>query len=186
MKTYRIKLKSNSPIQFSRYHETPKLEKESNDDYERRTWINKAHFNDEGHVIIPAIFFKNALMNVAKYLSIQIPGKGKSTYTKHFEAGIMILDALDTKKTKDDLQMYTVFGSSQGVRGKGPRVAKKFPTLLEWKGTIEVLVLDQTITKDVLATHITSCGKFEGIGTWRPRNGGSYGRFDVEEIKELK
>lgn len=185
MKTYRAKLVSNSPIQFSRYHNTPKLDKESNDDYEVRTWINKAHFDDKGNVLIPAIFFKNALAEVAKYLSIQIPGKGKNTYTKHFEAGLMILEPLITGKTKEDIEMFSVFGSSQGMRGKGARVLKFFPTLREWSGTFDIMVLDETITKDVLSEHIINCGKFQGFGTWRPRNGGTYGRFELKELKSI-
>jgi hypothetical protein len=45
--------------------------------------------------------FKNCLAEIAKYLSLQIPGKGKTTYTKHFEAGVMVLDGLALPERKD-------------------------------------------------------------------------------------
>ena len=38
---------------------------------------------EEGEIVIPAMAFKQALDGVAKRLGDQIPGKGKSTYTKH-------------------------------------------------------------------------------------------------------
>ena len=179
MNIVKINLKSASPIQFSRHHQTPKLEKENDEDFEKRTWLNKAHINEDGRVIIPASFFKNSLSEIAKYLSVKIPGKGKSTYTKHFEAGVMVLDPLLTNRMKTDLTPREVFGSSQGVRGAGKRVLKIFPTLESWEGSINYIILDETITEDILLEHVIECGKFQGLGTWRPRNGGTYGRFDV-------
>lgn len=66
-----------------------KRPKETADAFEARTWHYRIHQDDEG-VIIPAMCFKNCLSEAAKFLSIQIPGKGKSTYTKHFEAGVLV------------------------------------------------------------------------------------------------
>ena len=41
-----------------------------------------------GVVFIPPNSLKNCLSEAAKFLSISVPGKGKATYTKNFEAGI--------------------------------------------------------------------------------------------------
>lgn len=186
MKTYEIYLKSTAPIQFSRYHDIERLDRESYEAYEERTWREKAHFNDEGYVIIPGTFLKNALSEVAKYLSMQIPGKGKQTFTKHFEAGVLIIDPIILGIKKEGLICSKVFVPSDGKKGAGKRVWKKFPTLMSWEGSTNFIILDEIITKEVLTEHIIQCGRFQGLGTWRPRNGGLYGRFDVLKVTEVK
>lgn len=82
MKTAVCKLVSVSPYSQSRHYTTEKLPKESARDYEARTWRDRAHINEDGFVFIPPMAFKNCLSEIAKYLSEQIPGKGKATYTK--------------------------------------------------------------------------------------------------------
>jgi hypothetical protein len=42
--------------------------------------------------------------------------------------------------------------------------------------------LDETITRDVLERHLIDAGNFIGIGRWRPRMNGLYGRFNAEII----
>ena len=54
MKQCRVKLKSVSPMRQARYHNTPKEEKETHEDYEKRTWVNRLHVDDKDHVFIPS------------------------------------------------------------------------------------------------------------------------------------
>ena len=42
----------------------------------------------------------------------------------------------------------------------------------------------ETITLSVFRKHLEEAGKFIGIGRFRPRNNGFYGRFEVKEIHE--
>jgi len=183
MKKAIVKLKSMSPYSQSKHYEVDKLEKESNADYEKRTWRNRCHTDKDGSVFIPPMAFKNCIAEAAKYLSIGIPGKGKSTYTKHFEAGVMVTDPLFIGLNVEDVQGETLFVPSDGRRGGSKRVSKWFPTIAEWNGTVEFLILDETITEDVFAEVIDQAGKFIGVGRFRPRNNGYYGRFTVESIK---
>ena len=44
-------------------------------------------------------------------------------------------------------------------------------------------ILDDTITEDVFKEHLEEAGKFIGIGRFRPRNNGFYGRFAVDKIE---
>jgi hypothetical protein len=78
-------LESISPYSQSRFHNVPREDKETADDHERRTWRERLHVNKDGFVFIPPMSFKNMLSEAAKYLSMQVPGKGKSTYTNLFE-----------------------------------------------------------------------------------------------------
>jgi hypothetical protein len=43
-------------------------------------------------------------------------------------------------------------------------------------------VLDETVTEEVFRNVLEQAGAFIGIGRFRPRNNGFYGRFKVEAI----
>jgi hypothetical protein len=175
-------LESVSPYSQSRFHNEPKLEKETHDDYEKRTWIKRLHVNDDGYVFIPPMSFKNCLSECAKYLSVQIPGKGKATYTKHFEAGVMVTDPLDLSVKPDDVNGEWLHVPSDGRRGGTKRVMKCFPQIPKWSGDVVFYIFDDTITGDVFKYHLDQAGKFIGIGRFRPRNNGFYGRFKVLDV----
>ena len=168
----------------SRPHDTPKLSKELAKDYETRTWKERVHADKDGNVFIPAMAFKNCIAECAKYMSIQIPGKGKSTYTKHFEAGVMVLDNIDLNIHKDDIESEWVFVPVDGRKGCGSRVWKNFPYINPgWTATVKFYILDETITEDVFRDHLTQAGNFIGLGRFRPRNGGMHGRFTIDDVK---
>lgn len=176
-------LKSNSPYGQSKHYKTPKLEKEGADAYEKRTWRGRMHTTAEGNVFIPPMAFKNCLSEAAKFLSIQIPGKGKSTYTKHFEAGVLVMDPLVLPIKANDVKPVCLFVPADGRRGAGKRVEKYFPVIQEWGGNVTFYIVDETITESVFRTHLEEAGKFIGVGFFRPRNNGYYGRFSVESVK---
>jgi hypothetical protein len=175
-------LRSVSPYSQSRFHNEPKKEKEANDDYEKRTWPSRMHVNESGKVFIPPMAFKNCLSECAKYISMQIPGKGKATYTKHFEAGVMVTDPLILDLSPDDVKGEWLHVPSDGMRGGKKRVMKCFPHISQWSGDVSFYIFDETITESVFKYHLEQAGKFIGIGRFRPRNNGYYGRFDVVEM----
>ena len=178
-----IELTSNSPLSFGRYHATPKEGKEKPEDYEKRTWKEKAHFDKNDECYIPLTALKNCLSEAAKYLSIQIQGKGKATYTKHFEAGIMVEQNIKLGVKKEDLEQEVVFVPADGKRGGTTRVLKYFPRIDSWKGKTTVRILDDLITKDIFEQHLREAGIFIGLGRFRPRNNGYFGRFSAKITK---
>lgn len=183
MKIATATLKSISPYSQSRYHSTEKLPKELPKDWEARTWRNRLNTDEHGEVFIPPMAFKNCLSEAARYLGIQIPGKGKSTYTKHFEAGVMVIDGLKLGVNKADVKGEWLYVPSDGRRGGPKRVERCFPVIHQWGGEVTFMVLDETITQDVFQQHLQQAGSFIGIGRFRPRNNGFYGRFSVESVK---
>jgi hypothetical protein len=185
MKKYRATIRGISPYSQSRYHGEPELEKEGKDDYERRTWRKRMHVDERGHVFIPPMAFKNCLSESAKFLSLQIKGKGKATYTKHFEAGVMVIDSVTLPIKADEVPGEELFVPSDGKRGGGSRVKRTFPRIDKWGGEFDIYVTDETITKDVLHKHLVEAGSLIGIGRFRPRNNGFYGRFAVDGLEEV-
>lgn len=183
MKTAIATIESVSPYSQSKYYKTTELEKEKKSDYEARTWRDRMHSTEDGHVFIPPMAFKNCLSDAAKYLGMQIPGKGKSTYTKHIEAGVLVVDPLVLPIKKEDVPGEWLFVPSDGKRGGGTRVERCFPLIQQWAGDVTFLVLDETVTRDVFEHHLQQAGAFIGIGRFRPRNNGYYGRFKVTKLQ---
>jgi hypothetical protein len=128
------------------------------------------------------MMLKNALSEAAKFLGRQIPGKGKATYTKHFEAGVMCVDPLVLNVLAKDVQGETLFVPADGVRGSGKRVWKTFPFIPEWSAQGRAVILDDLITEEVFKLHLEEAGKFIGVGRFRPRQNGWYGRFRVSKF----
>ena len=184
LKTAVATLESISPYSQTRYytHDITKEPKETSADYEERTWRHRTHINEDGYIYIPPMAFKNCLSEVAKFLSIQIPGKGKATYTKHFEAGLLVMEPLVLPIKREDVAGQWIFVPSDGRRGSGSRVMKCFPVIPEWTGDVRFYILDDTITKEVFEQHLKEAGNFIGIGYFRPRNNGFWGRFRVKSI----
>ena len=177
------KLKSRSPYSQSRFHNTDKKNKENHADYEERTWREKVSVDDNDNVIITPLAFANSLKEAAKYLSLQIPGKGKSLYTKHFEAGVMVSEPLTLPVKKNETKEEWVHVPSDGKRGGTTRVSKCFPRIDNWEGTVKYYIFDDIITEEVFEQVLRGSGQFIGIGRFRPKNWGYYGQFAVEDIK---
>lgn len=185
MKRFVADLESTSPYSQSRFYEVPKLEREQPADYEERTWRERLHVDKNGEVYIPPMAFKNCLSDAAKYMSVQIPGKGKATYTKHIEAGVIVVQRTPIGIHKEQVRGEWLHLPSDGKRGGSKRVKKCMPIIDEWKAAVEFLICDEIITKEVFERHIKAAGDFIGIGRFRPRNNGYYGRFIVNSVEEL-
>jgi hypothetical protein len=216
MQTIHATLRSLSPYSQSRPHCEPKLAKELPDSHEARTWHHRLHVKD-GQVVMPSNSIRNALAEAAKYLSIQIPGKGKATYTKHFESGVLVtqdaplfthsgspiippselgLRRVLCKSPQSPIEdeeavsylppVNEAFGDwvyvpSDGIRGSGKRVWKCYPVMSEWQASFEFLIVDEMITKDVFMKVLKEAGVLIGLGRFRVRNCGTYGRFEILE-----
>ena len=184
MKTATVTLKSLTPYNQSRQHFEPKADdgKEAHDDYEKRTWKSKAHYDQNDIAFIPPMAFKGALAKAASMLSIPIKGKGKSLYNKHFVSGVMVSDALTLGVKKDEVQPQCLSCDPQGRTG-GRGGMRAFPHFEKWGGTIDYVILDDTITKEVFERVLKESGNFVGIGQFRPEKGGYFGRFEIVEIE---
>lgn len=177
-----VQLKSVSPYSQSRKIQSERMDRETADDFEKRTWRERIHADADGMVFIPPMAFKNCISECAKFRSEQIPGKGKSTYTKHFEAGILVMDPLYIGVRAEDMQGEWLYVPSDGRRGGAKRVNRCFPFVPKWEGSVTFHILDDAITKDVFERHIVEAGRFIGLGRFRPRNNGYYGRFEVVSL----
>ena len=193
--------KATTKIQFltpycqSRYHQEPKLNKELSDDYEKRTWRSRLHLYSEdshfgidkdlmGTVFIPGMAFANCVKEAAKFLGTQIPGKGKSTWTKHFEAGVSVVDDVPTGLHPSKAIEKPMFVPSNGVKGAGTRVMKSYPILTPPLSVdVSFQISDDMITPEVFVHHLQQAGQLIGVGSFRVRNSGVFGKFHVVSME---
>src|SRR5437660_10988105 len=89
MRTFTAVLESESPYSQSRRHDAPKLDKESADDYDQRTWREHCTTNDAGIVCIPAMACKKAIDTTAGKLGEKVPGKRGRTWAGYFRGGLI-------------------------------------------------------------------------------------------------
>src|SRR3990167_2333391 len=120
---------------------------EIHDDSERRVWKAKMHTTEgldigpngeitvKGQVFIQPMSLKQALDSAAKYLGLQVPGRGKSTYTKHFTSGVICAAPIVLNVNAADVQGGWILANADGVRGSGKRVPRCFPDVPKgWRG----------------------------------------------------
>ena len=185
MLTISVKLTGVAPYSYSAPIQSKKNTGETGDAFEDRTWRERIHKDADGMAFIPPQAIKNCLSDVAKFLSESVPGKGKATYTKHFDAGIMVIDPLPLGVKAADIPGERLFVPGDGRRGGGKRVWKTFPILTKWSATATIYVLDPVLIDkpEKIEEYLGHAGKFIGLGRFRPRNNGFYGRFEVSEFK---
>lgn len=179
MKTCTVTFTGQAPYSASRAHQAEKLPKETASAYEDRTWRNKAHIEHD-MVVIPPMAFKIGLDRAAKMLGRQIPGKGKSTYTKFFESGVIVTAPVPIAPASA-IECEKVHANADGVRGSGKRVWRSFPRIDQWRGSVEFHIIADEVTPEVFEETIRYAGLAVGVGRFRPERGGYFGRFAVEQ-----
>lgn len=183
-----VTLTGFAPLSQSRKYDddVPALEGEQKGDYDARTWRNHLHVEErEGRrtVVLPAHGIMQAVTAAARYSSKQIQGQGKKTWTAKFAAGIMLLENPSLNLDPDTVPGITISADSNGKRGSGSRVPRRFPQIPQWQTTFDVWILDPIITKDIFREMVELAGMFVGIGRFRPANGGTNGRFKLTDLQ---
>lgn len=174
-----------SPLSQSRQHDAPMLDREDRGDYDKRTWrekLNVQTIDGRKTVVIPAHGLHQCIASAAQYSKRQIPGHGKSTWTKHFTSGISIPEDAPLGVDPADVQCVVISANVDGKRGSGKRVTRRFPIIPEWSTTFEVWILDPIITEEVFREMVDIAGMFIGLGRFRPQNGGTNGRFKLANL----
>lgn len=179
-----------SPFSQSRPLAEKKAKDESDEAFEQRVWRDRLHVNAAGQVIVPCMMLKATLAATAQYRSERIAGKGQQTYTKHVLAGLLCLFDLPIigpsgqPLMKDDVEGERLFLNADGKRGGGVRVWRIYPCIPEgWRASAKAYMTDGLVSPAKLEEYAKDAGLMIGFGRFRPRNGGFYGRFRVENFR---
>lgn len=182
-----VSIRGAAPLSQSHQHDEPRLEGESAEAYDIRTWRSKLNtevVDGKETVVIPAFGLQTALADAAKYSKRQIPGQGKATWTAKFRSGVSVIAPVTLDIDPATVKPIAVSVNADGIRGSGKRVTRRFPQVPPgWEATFEVIVLDPIITEEIFREMLELAGLFIGVGQFRPQNGGTNGRFVVTSIK---
>jgi len=177
-------LQGAGTISFSRKidKEFPRDTEEEWDDWERRVWRERAHQDEQGNIVIPQTALHKALAATCVYLALKWKNQG---YKKFFQAGLMFTQPLRVNAHRDDLRPFWLSVSATGDKsGSGGRVVDRcYPELREWEASGTCVVTEPKVTEDIFEMVLRKCGLFNGLGRWRPANGGQNGRWVVKSIQ---
>lgn len=183
-KQLRVKFKSLGPVLFCQAVHDEK-QGETPEEWEKRTWKKRAHYNDKGFVIIPGYLIKSTLEPAAKLLGKRVGGgkMGKSLF--HYLRLVRVDGDIVTNITERTLEGNTAFVSANG-KLDGGKVMRTYPKVNKWEGELLLAYQDLggILNEDIILEHLQVAGSCVGIGHWRPGapSCGSYGRFSVEKI----
>jgi len=183
MKEITIHIESAAPYSQSRFHNTPRLEQESHEAYEERTWREKGHYDKDGIMYLPPMALKACIDTAVKFRKRKGPSGGASTWTKNFVSGIMFMEPILLGVHKDDVESWGGMQNADGKVGSGTRVFRIFPEVLQWKASTNVTIFDPAITEKIFTEVLEDAGRFIGVGRFRPQNRGFYGRFEIDKIE---
>jgi len=191
VRTVVVKLRGITPLQQCKEYAsyTPKKGSETPQAFEKRTWKERVHKDDDGNILLPHGAFKHAIVAGAKFSGKKVPGRGNTQYAKFFQSAVAVdvNEPILTGNTTKDIVETAVFCTADGTRDGGSkgkkRVWKYFPTFMKWECEVTLLVMTEIITEEIFEETLIDTGRYIGVGTWRPENGGSNGRFVVESLK---
>lgn len=142
--------------------------------------FEKALYKDDKGVYFPSKWFHMCLVNAGKAFAVK--GKGKATYSKlmgsHIQIGPEKIRISNEKWEKD----------KQVVRNKataGRTIACR-PRFDKWECKVTVNIGDDSIDPGIIRDILSYGGQYVGVGAYRPEKKGSYGKFEVTNMKEVK
>jgi hypothetical protein len=174
----KVHMKSLSKYRACRDHRIPKNPKESVDAYRERTWPELAHYDAKGYVVIPAVAFRKAVLNLACLEKERVPEKGRQEWGTRFRTGIQVADDLKLPVKRDQLKNETF----PMARKDGASVIVSFPVVNEWEGCVEFYINDSTISNEIFERYVREAGLRIGVGQGRVENGGDNGRWEVKKV----
>lgn len=183
MRTCKVYLESVSPYSQSAMHDTPKLDRESYEDYDNRTWLDHCTTDKDGVVHIPGMAFKQAIDTAAFKLGIKIPGRRGATFKSFFASGFLCNGDVSIAIHKSKAIKVTINANATGERGSGKRVKRSFPVFPKWKAVAEFTIVDDIITPEIFEQHVKASGAVVGIGRFRAEKGGTNGRFRATKFE---
>jgi hypothetical protein len=184
MKKAIVTLKAVTPYSPSRHYsaEIAELKGESKDQYDERTWRHHAHVNRKGLVIIPGECFAWCVKAMSKRRSDKIPGKRGQTFTKVFDS-VEVVGEIETGLKLEQLECEGFLANSDGVRGSGKRVYRRFPIIRSWQGRLTAIMWDDQMTEEIFSETVKDAGLLIGVGRRRPENKGFFGRYAVTKVE---
>jgi hypothetical protein len=92
---------------------------------------------------------------------------------------------IDTCIKVDECECEGFLANSDGVRGSGKRVYRRFPIVRSWSGKLVFLLWDDQMPEQIFVDTLKDAGLLIGVGRRRPENKGFFGRFVLNSYEWL-
>ena len=174
-----VKVEGVSPLLMNRF-----LDKSIDTKSKKRTGamieldiLDKLYIYD-GKPHIPAVYFRNSLVEASK--QFKITGKGKSTYSKLVGATVDVSPEMIL--IKGDYIPFRIAAVNPSTKG---RMMVNRPRFNKWEVEFEIILNDESVPIDVINEILEQSGRYVGIGDWRPQKKGMFGKFMITSFKEV-
>jgi len=128
---------------------------------------SKLHFTEEGNIGFPASGFAKGMIEVAPYLGL---------YKKDVRGSVRVLGNIIPIDFKERV-VNVSWGRQSGISKAPMKIVR--PEFREWKCELDLVVNTGVISIEQVINLINWAGFQQGLGSWRPEKGGSYGQYEV-------
>jgi hypothetical protein len=156
----------------------------SSDPKKRAGAVKKGDINNKLYIFddkyyIPAVYFRNTLINSAKQFKIQ--GKGKSTYSKLIGSVVDVNPEM-ILLSHQDFEEFSIAAVNPMTKG---RIMVTRPRFNLWGCEFVIRINDDGVPVHVINEILSYAGRYVGVGDWRPEKKGMFGKFIVTSFKEV-
>jgi len=183
MEKIEIEIKGETPYLMHAFPMTKADEKETKrpgiSDYTKEVEESLYRLPD-GKIYVPSTQIQGSLIEAGK--NFQIPGKKKSTYSGLI-GGLLIItpDAIIINP-----QEFVIDRRSVVVPATRGRVIRERPKFNNWSLKFNIENLEEDgIPNTTVKKILDYAGSYIGIGDFRPKKKGPFGRFIVTKFKEV-
>lgn len=149
----------------------------NNEDYKRAEFCCYRS-TESGKCFIPGDHIKGALINAGGMVKAKVGNAKKSM--KNIVAAMFFI-----KEDEIELPEYDAVDKRSAVnKNVKARVIVIRPKWTKWEAEFTLCVDNETITKQTIEEIIINAGNYIGIGSFRPTQNGSFGRFELVNISE--
>ena len=184
MKKYEIQIEGSADMLINKFDhelnkEKSKVQKDKMPEWEEKNWRRKAYFDKNDNVILPDTYIIGSLRKGAFASGLQLSKKtGKKTISKAFIDSNLLIEESPLIGNVKDLTPF-----STNVKIGTATIMTIRPMLKKgWCATFFIYDLNGMFTEDEIIRLFDYCGKFVGLGDWRPK----YGRYKVKSVEGVK
>ena len=183
MKQYEIELEGATDLLINKYSrelnkEKASVEKGKIPEWEEQNWKRKAYYDKGGNLILPDTYIIGSLGRGAFQSGLQLSKrKGRKTINKGFIDGNLLMEESPIIETQSELMAFdcNVKINSATIMTIRPKIEKG------WKVRFMLFDLNEMFSQEELERLFDYCGKFIGVGDWRPK----FGRYAITKIKKV-
>lgn len=179
-KTIEVEVSNASPMLMNRF-----LDKSIDAKSKKRTGaqteadIEEKLYLYDGKAHIPAVYFRNSIVEASK--QFKITGKGKSTYSKLIGATVEVTpEMIPIEGGYEPFRIAAVNPMTKG------RMMVTRPRFNKWSAKFKIVLHDESVPVEVMNEVLTQAGNYVGVGDWRPEKKGMFGKFIITKYNEVK